>query len=149
LAKWITREKAKVDRIACPWLITHFVDRDAEFIFVQKEKVKEFAAQHVDEKGNRYDGYEFVIVPINRFSNACQSCGESLVLKCGKCGKTLPNAVSKKETASFTIDTEEGKQVIIDVPYGGAKDPTTPAYWDQLIYSHSCQAALELLSSIS
>lgn len=45
LAKWITREKAKVDRIACPWLITHFVDRDAEFIFVQKEKVKEFAAK--------------------------------------------------------------------------------------------------------
>ena len=31
--KWITREKIKVDRVACPWLIKKFVDRDAEFIF--------------------------------------------------------------------------------------------------------------------
>lgn len=32
--KWITREKAKVDRIACPWLIRKFVDPDAEFVFL-------------------------------------------------------------------------------------------------------------------
>jgi hypothetical protein len=32
--KWITREKAKVDRIACPWLIKKFVDPDAEFVFL-------------------------------------------------------------------------------------------------------------------
>jgi hypothetical protein len=32
--KWVTREKAKVDRIACPWLITKFVDSDAEFVFL-------------------------------------------------------------------------------------------------------------------
>ena len=32
--KWITREKIKVDRVACPWLIKKFVDRDAEFIFL-------------------------------------------------------------------------------------------------------------------
>ena len=32
--KWITREKVKVDRVACPWLIRHFVDPDAEFIFL-------------------------------------------------------------------------------------------------------------------
>jgi hypothetical protein len=30
--KWITREDAKVDRIACPWLIRKFVDREAEFL---------------------------------------------------------------------------------------------------------------------
>jgi hypothetical protein len=34
--KWITREKIKVDRVACPWLIRNFVDRDAEFIFLPK-----------------------------------------------------------------------------------------------------------------
>ena len=39
--KWVTREKAKVDRIACPWLITHFVDPKAEFVYVPKEKVNE------------------------------------------------------------------------------------------------------------
>lgn len=32
--KWITRERPKIDRIACPWLITHFVDPAAEFLFV-------------------------------------------------------------------------------------------------------------------
>ena len=37
--KWITREHVKVDRVACPWLIKKFVDRDAEFIFVPSDKV--------------------------------------------------------------------------------------------------------------
>jgi len=37
--KWITREKAKVDRIACPWLIKNFIDKEAEFIFVPSAKV--------------------------------------------------------------------------------------------------------------
>ena len=32
--KWVTREKARVDRIACPWLISRFIDRDPEFLFV-------------------------------------------------------------------------------------------------------------------
>ena len=32
--KWITREKIKVDRVACPWLIRHFVDPQAEFLFL-------------------------------------------------------------------------------------------------------------------
>ena len=32
--KWITREKIKVDRVACPWLIRNFVDRNAEFLFL-------------------------------------------------------------------------------------------------------------------
>jgi len=37
--KWITRERVKVDRVACPWLIKNFVDRDAEFFFVPGDKV--------------------------------------------------------------------------------------------------------------
>ena len=32
--KWITREKIKVDRVVCPWLIRHFVDLQAEFLFL-------------------------------------------------------------------------------------------------------------------
>jgi len=35
--KWITREKVKVDRVACPWLIRKFVDKEAEFVFVPGE----------------------------------------------------------------------------------------------------------------
>lgn len=32
--RWVTREKVKVDRVACPWLIKKFVDKDAEFVFL-------------------------------------------------------------------------------------------------------------------
>ena len=35
--KWITREKIKVDRVACPWLIRKFIDRDAEFVFLPRD----------------------------------------------------------------------------------------------------------------
>ena len=41
--KWVTREKAKVDRIACPWLINKFVDKSPEFLFVPRERVLEVA----------------------------------------------------------------------------------------------------------
>lgn len=37
--KWITRERAKVDRVACPWLIRNFVDDEAEFFFVPADIV--------------------------------------------------------------------------------------------------------------
>lgn len=41
--KFVTRERAKVDRIACPWLIRRFVDQNAEFLFVPKDEVLEVA----------------------------------------------------------------------------------------------------------
>lgn len=37
--KWVTRKNANVDRIACPWLIRRFVDRDAQFLYVAAEDV--------------------------------------------------------------------------------------------------------------
>ncbi|HEV8339556.1 MAG TPA: chromate resistance protein ChrB domain-containing protein [bacterium] len=37
--KWITREHVKVDRVACPWLIRHFIDPDAEFLFVPADQL--------------------------------------------------------------------------------------------------------------
>jgi hypothetical protein len=37
--KWITREHPRVDRVACPWLIEKFVDKDAEFIYVHGDQV--------------------------------------------------------------------------------------------------------------
>ena len=38
--KWITREKVKVDRVACPWLIKRFIDPNPEFIFVPGDQVE-------------------------------------------------------------------------------------------------------------
>ena len=37
--KWVTRKNAKVDRIACPWLIKKFIEKEAEFLFVAPEEV--------------------------------------------------------------------------------------------------------------
>jgi hypothetical protein len=37
--KWITRANVKVDRVACPWLIKKFVDKDADFYFVPADQV--------------------------------------------------------------------------------------------------------------
>ncbi len=37
--KWVTRERVKVDRVACPWLIRRFVDPEAEFLFVPADSV--------------------------------------------------------------------------------------------------------------
>jgi len=43
--KWITRENAAVDRIACPWLIRRFVDPEAEFLFVPEDRVRRVAQE--------------------------------------------------------------------------------------------------------
>jgi len=42
--KWITRERPKIDRIACPWLIARFIDRAPEFLYVPSAQVLEVAA---------------------------------------------------------------------------------------------------------
>jgi len=39
VAKWITREHPKVDRVACPWLIERFIDREPEFFYVPADAV--------------------------------------------------------------------------------------------------------------
>jgi rhodanese-related sulfurtransferase len=42
---WVTRERPKIDRIACPWLIRRFIDPEAEFLFVPTERVFSVAAE--------------------------------------------------------------------------------------------------------
>ncbi len=43
--KWITRERVKVDRVACPWVIRKFVDPEAQFLFVPVDEVMTVAAK--------------------------------------------------------------------------------------------------------
>ncbi len=43
--KWVTRERPKIDRIACPWLIARFIDDDPEFLYVPAEEVLQVAEQ--------------------------------------------------------------------------------------------------------
>jgi len=60
--KWITRERPKIDRIACPWLIKNFVDKDAEFIYVPADVVQQQAiklnAIPFDIPGVEFSHYE-------------------------------------------------------------------------------------------
>jgi hypothetical protein len=50
--KWVTRQNANVDRIACPWLIRRFIDQEADFLFVGRDEVLEVAAR---EGAHSYD----------------------------------------------------------------------------------------------
>jgi len=50
--KWVTREGAKTDRVACPWLIRKFIDPQAEFLFVPKDDVVAVARR---EGGKSFD----------------------------------------------------------------------------------------------
>jgi hypothetical protein len=43
--KWITRERPKIDRVACPWLIARFIDSEAEFLFVPPDDVARVAGE--------------------------------------------------------------------------------------------------------
>ncbi|TXK50054.1 helix-turn-helix domain-containing protein [Pontibacter qinzhouensis] len=60
--KWITRERPKIDRIACPWLIRRFIDKDAEIIFAPyaqiKERARELNATPFDIPGVEFTHYE-------------------------------------------------------------------------------------------
>lgn len=77
--KWITRERPKIDRIACPWLIKNFVDGEAEFIYVPKEQVFE-QAKTLDAIA--YD------IPGAEYSHEGEFCTFDFILK--KHGLTEP-----------------------------------------------------------
>ena len=57
--KWVTRARPKTDRIACPWLISKFIDPDAEILYVPADTVLDVAAEQdavsFDAPGARYD----------------------------------------------------------------------------------------------
>jgi rhodanese-related sulfurtransferase len=57
-SRWVTRERPKIDRIACPWLVRRFIDPSAEFFYVPADEVGAFAAQQdatpFDIPGVRY-----------------------------------------------------------------------------------------------
>jgi len=77
--KWITRERPKIDRIACPWLIKKFVDKEAEFVYVPVEKVK--------ERGKELDAIPFDI-PDVEFSHHEDKCTFDYIIE--KYGLTEP-----------------------------------------------------------
>lgn len=76
--KWVTRENANVDRIACPWLIKRFVDTDAEFLYALREEVRAAAER---EGAIPYD---VANVELGHVDGRCSF--ESIMLKYGLMG---------------------------------------------------------------
>jgi rhodanese-related sulfurtransferase len=72
---WVTRARPKIDRIACPWLIRRFIDRDARFIYAPASEVLKVAA---DEGGTPYD------IPGVAFSHVGEQCSfDAFIVKFG------------------------------------------------------------------
>jgi hypothetical protein len=71
--KWVTRQNASVDRIACPWLIRRFIDPEAEFLYVPAAEVKSVA----DETGAI--PYDVAGVELGHVDGRCTF--ESILLK--------------------------------------------------------------------
>ena len=73
--KWITRSHVHVDRVACPWLITRFIDNQAEFLFVPKGMVNSLAEQ--------IDAIPFDTVGVELGHHDGRCSFESILLKYG------------------------------------------------------------------
>lgn len=71
-SRWVTRERPKIDRIACPWLVLRFVDARAEFLYVPPEKVLDVAKT---ENAEPYD------IPGVRFSHDGERCSFDAFIK--------------------------------------------------------------------
>ena len=72
-SRWITRERPKIDRIACPWLVRRFVDPEAEFLYVPTLEVKRVAQE---KQAVPYD------IPDVEFSHEGELCSFDAFLKC-------------------------------------------------------------------
>lgn len=63
--KWITRERPKIDRIACPWLIARFVDKAAEFLYVPDADVLRIAHRPIPYRQPSSKLYRYCTEPIH------------------------------------------------------------------------------------
>ena len=70
--KWVTRERPKIDRIACPWLITRFIDKEPEFLYAPGSKVLDIARE---TGATPYD------IPDVEFSHVGDKCSFDAFLK--------------------------------------------------------------------
>ena len=66
--KWITRKDVKVDRVACPWLITRFVDPQAEFLFVEE---KDLLDESKREGATPFDAPKIEAIKLNHRGPRC------------------------------------------------------------------------------
>ena len=73
--KWITRSHVHVDRVACPWLITRFIDNEAEFLFVPASQIEKVAKEQ--------DAIPFDATGVELGHHEGRCSFESIILKYG------------------------------------------------------------------
>jgi rhodanese-related sulfurtransferase len=142
--KWVTREHPKIDRIACPWLISRFVKPDAEFIYVPANDVAKTAAQvggtpydiqnvefgHVDERCS-FDAivraYDIHDAPLDRLATIVRGADTSRPDLTPQCEGLL--AISYGLSANFPDDDEMLKHglVMYDALYSWCRQQTGKA----------------------
>ena len=98
-SRWVTRERPKIDRIACPWLIARFIDRDAEFLYVPSPDVKRTA---VEKSAIAYD------VPDVHFTHDGELCSFDAFIKTYHLGgdpalAQLANIVRGADTGNLAL----------------------------------------------
>src|SRR5437879_13528387 len=84
--RWVTRKNAAVDRIACPWLIRRFIDRDAEFLYVEPQEVNRIARE------KNAVPYDVEGAELGHVEGRCSF--ESILLKYGLAGPALARLTS-------------------------------------------------------
>ncbi len=103
--KWITRAKARVDRIACPWLIRRFIDTQAEFLFVYCREAHPDGDPRVKARTKKGDAIKQAQTLAERKATAQQFCDDM------------------KATRRILID-EFGPEQSAQRRYGGLPNPT-------------------------
>jgi rhodanese-related sulfurtransferase len=117
--KWVTRERPKIDRIACPWLIRRFINPDAQFLYVPASRVLEVAAQsgatpydiegaqfgHVGERCS-FDAilriYDLDVLPVDRLATIVRGADTARHDLAPQCGGLV--AISLGLSANFADD---------------------------------------------
>jgi hypothetical protein len=96
--KWVTRQNANVDRVACPWLVKRFVDADAEFLYAPADQVMMVA----EEQGAI--PYDVKDVELGHVDGRCSF--ESIILKYGLKDPALDRLAKIVHGADVSADRE-------------------------------------------
>ena len=114
---WVTRAGGNVDRVACPWLIKRFIDKEAQFLYVPADKVLETAellkARSYDAQGAEYTHQhvpEGEICSFVTLMRAFGLWGKDPALD--MVGKIVNHADTSPETSAYTMPEGEGLEAI-------------------------------------
>ena len=97
--RWVTRDRPKIDRIACPWLIRRFIDAQAEFLYVPTEQVRQIAE---DQNATAYDIN--TTVAESKFTHVGELCSFDAFIKHFRLGQDA--AIARLATIVRAADTD-------------------------------------------